>query len=83
MSDGSFHGNVPFLPIPFSGVAATIMERMLLGIRFSQMSGKFTKELKSLMYGFGDVANPADDTVELMEELLVQFYSDLVSIYSI
>ncbi|KIO13390.1 hypothetical protein M404DRAFT_53504, partial [Pisolithus tinctorius Marx 270] len=39
--------------------------------------GLFTKELKSLMYGFGDDRNPANDTVNVMEEMLVEFIVDV------
>ncbi|KIK31176.1 hypothetical protein PISMIDRAFT_135108 [Pisolithus microcarpus 441] len=39
--------------------------------------GLFTKELKSLMYGFGDDRNPANDTVNVMEEILVEFIVDV------
>ncbi|KAI8811685.1 transcription initiation factor IID, 18kD subunit-domain-containing protein [Cladochytrium replicatum] len=37
----------------------------------------FTKEVKVLMYGFGDVADPAYDSAELMEELLMDYLNDL------
>jgi len=30
------------------------------------------------MYGFGDDRNPVNDTVEVMEEILLEFISDLV-----
>ncbi|EIW85163.1 transcription initiation factor IID 18 kDa subunit, partial [Coniophora puteana RWD-64-598 SS2] len=39
--------------------------------------GLFTKELKNLMYGFGDDRNPASDTVNVMEEMLVEFIADV------
>jgi hypothetical protein len=32
------------------------------------------------MYAHGDVPNPADDTVDVMEDLLMGFINDLVSI---
>ncbi|KAJ3298244.1 Transcription initiation factor TFIID subunit 13 [Borealophlyctis nickersoniae] len=31
------------------------------------------------MYGFGDVANPAKDTVDLMEEMLMIYFADLAA----
>ena len=31
-----------------------------------------------MMYGFGDVPNPRDDTAELLEELVLEFLQDLV-----
>jgi hypothetical protein len=33
------------------------------------------------VYGYGDVINPADDTVELMEDLLILYIQDLVILY--
>jgi transcription initiation factor TFIID subunit 13 len=36
--------------------------------------------VKSLMYGFGDDRNPANDTVSVMEEILVEYITDVVSI---
>jgi transcription initiation factor TFIID subunit 13 len=30
------------------------------------------------MYGFGDDRNPASDTVNVMEEILVEFITDVV-----
>ncbi|GLB34928.1 putative transcription initiation factor IID, 18kD subunit [Lyophyllum shimeji] len=43
----------------------------------SSVKGLFTKELKSLMYGFGDDRNPANDTVNVMEEILVEYITDV------
>jgi len=39
--------------------------------------GTFTKELKNLMYGFGDDRNPANDTVNVMEEMLIEYITDV------
>ncbi|KAJ7449840.1 transcription initiation factor IID, 18kD subunit-domain-containing protein [Mycena latifolia] len=39
--------------------------------------GLFTKELKNLMYGFGDDRNPATDTVNVMEEILIEYITDV------
>lgn len=30
------------------------------------------------MYGFGDDRNPANDTVSMMEEILIEYISDVV-----
>lgn len=43
----------------------------------STVKGLFTKELKSLMYGFGDDRNPATDSVNVMEEILVEYITDV------
>ncbi|KAI9015114.1 transcription initiation factor-like protein TFIID subunit 13 [Gaertneriomyces semiglobifer] len=37
----------------------------------------FTKEVRVLMYGFGDVPNPSQDSVELMEDMLTMYLSDM------
>lgn len=47
------------------------------GRKQANFRGLFTKELKSLMYGFGDDRNPANDTVTVMEEILVEFIVDV------
>jgi hypothetical protein len=38
--------------------------------------------VKNLMYGFGDDRNPANDTVDVMEEILIEFIVDVVSLFS-
>ncbi|TFK76412.1 transcription initiation factor IID, 18 kDa subunit, partial [Pluteus cervinus] len=45
--------------------------------RQSNLRGVFSKDLKSLMYGFGDDRNPANDTVNVMEEILIEYISDV------
>ena len=35
--------------------------------------------VKSLMYGFGDDRNPSNDTVNVMEEILIEYIADVVS----
>lgn len=37
-----------------------------------------TGPVKSLLYGFGDDRNPANDTVNVMEEILIEFIVDVV-----
>ncbi|KAF8844933.1 TFIID-18kDa-domain-containing protein [Paxillus ammoniavirescens] len=55
-------------------VASTTAGR---GRKQANFKGLFTKELKNLMYGFGDDRNPANDTVNVMEEILVEFIADV------
>ncbi|THH16355.1 hypothetical protein EW146_g4273 [Bondarzewia mesenterica] len=43
----------------------------------SSVRGLFTKELRNLMFGFGDDRNPANDTVNVMEEILVEYIADV------
>ena len=33
------------------------------------------------MYGFGDDRNPASDTVNVIEEILVEYITDIVRVY--
>jgi hypothetical protein len=35
-------------------------------------------QVKNLMYGFGDDRSPANDTVSVMEEILVEYIADVV-----
>lgn len=47
------------------------------------LSGKkkmFSKELRCLMYGFGDDQNPYTESVELLEDLVIEFITDMVSL---
>lgn len=37
--------------------------------------------VKNLMYGFGDDRNPANDTVGVMEEILIEYITDVVSFF--
>ena len=37
-----------------------------------------TRIVRNLMYGFGDDRNPANDTVNVMEEILVEYIVDMV-----
>jgi transcription initiation factor TFIID subunit 13 len=37
----------------------------------------FPKEIKALMYGFGDQSNPVQESIEVMDELLEWFIVDL------
>ncbi|KAG0276881.1 hypothetical protein BGZ95_006903 [Linnemannia exigua] len=36
----------------------------------------FGKELKQLMYGFGDVPNPANDAIGVLEDMLIEYLTD-------
>lgn len=36
--------------------------------------------VRNLMYGFGDDRNPANDTVNVMEEILVEYIVDVVRV---
>lgn len=38
----------------------------------------FTKELRMMLYGFGDVENPRADTVDLVEDLTQRYLAELL-----
>ncbi|KAJ1687657.1 hypothetical protein LUZ63_019047 [Rhynchospora breviuscula] len=40
--------------------------------------GFFQKDLQHMMYGFGDDANPLPETVALVEDIVVEYITDLV-----
>src|SRR5690349_4359874 len=37
----------------------------------------FFNELKTLMYGFGDLENPENETVELLEQYLIEYVQNI------
>ena len=37
--------------------------------------------VKQLMYGFGDVPNPANDAVGVMEDMVIEYLTDTVSVF--
>ncbi|CAE7168459.1 unnamed protein product [Rhizoctonia solani] len=41
------------------------------------LKGSFTKDLRPMMYAFGDHTNPAPDTVAVMEEILMDYMIDV------
>ncbi|CAG8505787.1 546_t:CDS:2 [Paraglomus occultum] len=42
-----------------------------------EKKGLFAKDLRLLMYGFGDVVNPAPDTVNVLEEMVIDYITDM------
>ncbi|XP_052175720.1 transcription initiation factor TFIID subunit 13 [Diospyros lotus] len=40
--------------------------------------GVFQKDLQHMMYGFGDDPNPLPETVALMEDIVVEYVTDMV-----
>jgi len=60
--------------LPASSAAARALRKQ------SNFKGLFAKELKSLMYGFGDDRNPANDTVNVMEEILIEYICDVCQV---
>eukprot|EP01094_Clydonella_sp_ATCC50884_P004700 TRINITY_DN13730_c0_g1_i1.p1 TRINITY_DN13730_c0_g1~~TRINITY_DN13730_c0_g1_i1.p1 ORF type:complete len:172 (+),score=65.23 TRINITY_DN13730_c0_g1_i1:33-518(+) len=37
----------------------------------------FKKELEQMLYGFGDVAEPLEETVELLDEMVVEYITEM------
>ncbi|KAG9287257.1 hypothetical protein G9A89_008887 [Geosiphon pyriformis] len=42
-----------------------------------EKKGLFAKDLSQLMYGFGDVPNPASDTVNVLEEMVIDYITEM------
>ncbi|GFQ02450.1 transcription initiation factor TFIID subunit 13 [Phtheirospermum japonicum] len=40
--------------------------------------GMFQKELQHMMYGFGDDPNPLPETISLVEDIVVEYVTDMV-----
>ncbi|XP_050265430.1 transcription initiation factor TFIID subunit 13-like isoform X2 [Quercus robur] len=45
---------------------------------FKRKRGVFQKELQHMMYGFGDDPNPLPESVALVEDIVVEYITDLV-----
>ncbi|KAG6644996.1 transcription initiation factor TFIID subunit 13-like isoform X1 [Carya illinoinensis] len=45
---------------------------------FKRKRGVFQKELQHMMYGFGDDPNPLPESVALVEDIIVEYVTDLV-----
>ncbi|XVF60191.1 hypothetical protein PTKIN_Ptkin08bG0024600 [Pterospermum kingtungense] len=45
---------------------------------FKRKRGMFQKDLHHMMYGFGDDRNPLPETVGLVEDIVVEYVTDLV-----
>nr|GMD06841.1 transcription initiation factor TFIID subunit 13 [Ipomoea batatas] len=41
--------------------------------------GMFQKDLQHMMYGFGDDANPLLETMSLVEDIVTEYVTDMVS----
>ncbi|GAO50962.1 hypothetical protein G7K_5078-t1 [Saitoella complicata NRRL Y-17804] len=47
-------------------------------IKRARKVGLFNKDLKNLMYAFGDDQNPSFDSVNVLEDILVDYISEMV-----
>ncbi|PSR85957.1 Transcription initiation factor TFIID subunit like [Actinidia chinensis var. chinensis] len=46
---------------------------------FKRKRGVFQKDLQHMMYGFGDDPNPLPESVTLVEDIVVEYVTDLVN----
>jgi len=49
----------------------------------STLSGRrriFSKELRCMMYGFGDDQNPYTESVDFLEDLVIEYITEMVSL---
>jgi hypothetical protein len=49
-----------------------------LGATLSGRKRLFSKELRCMMYGFGDDQNPYTESVDLLEDLVIEFITEMV-----
>ncbi|CAH9123363.1 unnamed protein product [Cuscuta epithymum] len=47
-------------------------------VSFKRKRGMFNKELRLMMYGFGDAPNPLPESVALVEDIVVEYVTDMV-----
>ncbi|MGH0179705.1 UNVERIFIED_CONTAM: hypothetical protein FKN15_002028 [Acipenser sinensis] len=40
----------------------------------------FSKELRCMMYGFGDDQNPYTESVDILEDLVIEFITEMVGV---
>lgn len=52
-------------------------KQSVLNLQAAQRKRLFSKELCAMMYGFGDDRQPFMETVDLLEELVIEFITDL------
>jgi len=57
--------------------AATSSNAAQLSISKAKKKRVFTRELKHMMYGFGDVKHPLPESVELMEDLVNEYVTEM------
>jgi hypothetical protein len=48
------------------------------GATFSGRKHLFSKELRCMMHGFGDDQNPYTDSVNLLEDFVIKFITEMV-----
>ncbi|KAF9607248.1 hypothetical protein IFM89_033455 [Coptis chinensis] len=48
-------------------------------VSLKRKRGVFQKDLQHMMYGFGDDANPLPETVGLVEDIVVEYITDMVN----
>lgn len=67
----------PSAPPGASAKAGAAKPRVATGA-FKRKRGMFGKELRIMMYGFGDDPDPLPETVDLVEDIVVEYIADMV-----
>ncbi|OVA02559.1 Transcription initiation factor IID [Macleaya cordata] len=57
---------------------AKVGSSQLSDTSFKRKRGVFQKDLQHMMYGYGDDPNPLPETVALLEDIAVEYVTDLV-----
>ncbi|KAI9310239.1 transcription initiation factor IID, 18kD subunit-domain-containing protein [Dichotomocladium elegans] len=65
------------LPVPQKEPSAPKEPGTGPGRRKTVRKGMFAKDLKLLMYGFGDVPNPATDSITVMDDLVIMYITEM------
>lgn len=55
-------------------------EEQQMGSTITGRKRIFSKELRCIMYGFGDDRNPYTESVDLLEDLVIEFITEMVII---
>ncbi|XP_043721868.1 transcription initiation factor TFIID subunit 13-like isoform X2 [Telopea speciosissima] len=61
-----------------STVKPKIGSLQMSDVSFKRKPGVFQKDLQHMMFGFGDDPNPLPETVALVEEIAVEYITDMV-----
>ena len=61
-------------------IQGLVFQGMYVWLSFFGVSVSHSFPVRNLMYGFGDDRNPANDTVNVMEEILIEYITDVVRV---
>ncbi|ELR14637.1 transcription initiation factor tfiid subunit 13, putative [Acanthamoeba castellanii str. Neff] len=57
-----------------AAAAAAVEAKQPRGVKRKRM---FTRELQAMMYGFGDVSNPLPESIDLLEDMVVEYVVEM------